>query len=51
MSFDYIRAERYSKVGFREKVRQCGGPATEHVVFPITESLYSADYNGWGDQT
>lgn len=53
MSFDNIRAERFSKVGFREKVGQCGGPATEHVVFPITEPLYSADgnYNGLGDQT
>jgi len=51
MSFDYISADRYKKVGFREQAGQCGGPATEHVVFPITESLYSADYNGWGDQT
>ena len=46
ISFDNIYADRTSKVGFRQAHRQCGGPAKENVVLPITESFYSGNYAG-----
>ena len=51
MSFAYVNANRYKKVGFREQMGICGGSAIENVVFPITESFYSADYVGRGAQS
>ena len=51
MSFGYVNANRYKKVGFREQMGICGGSTIENVVFPITESLYSADYVGRGAQS
>lgn len=51
MSFGYINANRYKKVGFREQMGLCGGTTLENVVFPITESLYSADHVGRGAQS
>jgi hypothetical protein len=44
MSFDMVSADVYSRVGSRTAMKTCGGPPKENIVFPITKSLYSADY-------
>jgi hypothetical protein len=45
MSFDNIGANLYSKVGKRTSIRKCGGPRKEHVVVPLKDPFYSADWS------
>jgi hypothetical protein len=52
ISFNAISADIYTKIGRSRYRKQCGGPSTEHVVVPITESFYSAaNYASYGDST